>query len=125
MGYLEPSCTETLGYHIPANPPKEARGLHSHITARFLIPRHCLEAFEANPDRYIWASSPFTNAHTAPFSIIAKFNDDEDHEYSLIAEEWPTFLYDEQAGWSKKDLRRGLFRGHVLVRVSSESLQSP
>lgn len=37
----------------------------------------------------------------------------------LIAEEWPTFLYDELAGWSMKDVRNGLFRGHVLARVGS------
>jgi hypothetical protein len=35
----------------------------------------------------------------------------------LVAEDWPTFLYDEQAGWSQSDIRKGLFRGHVLVRV--------
>jgi len=60
------------------------------------------------------------------FSVIARFCDDEDHSHSLIAEEWPTFLYDEHAGWNENDVRRGLFRGHVLVRVSQTgSPQSP
>lgn len=36
-----------------------------------------------------------------------------------MAEEWPTFLYDEQAGWSEKDIKNGLFRGHVLARVGA------
>lgn len=34
-----------------------------------------------------------------------------------MAEEWPTFLYDEQAGWTEKDIKNGLFRGHVLARI--------
>ena len=40
-------------------------------------------------------------------------------EWMLIAEEWPTFLYDEQVGWSRRNIRNGLFRGHVLARVRS------
>lgn len=36
----------------------------------------------------------------------------------LVAEEWPTFLYDETVEWSRRDIRSGLFRGHVLIRVS-------
>jgi hypothetical protein len=27
-------------------------------------------------------------------------------------------LYDERAGWSENDMRNGLFRGHILIRVS-------
>jgi hypothetical protein len=54
--------------------------------------------------------------------VISRLRNDEDHEYSLIAEEWPTFLYDEHAGWNEKDRTRGLFRGHVLVRVSQTTL---
>lgn len=34
-----------------------------------------------------------------------------------MAEEWPTFLYDEQAGWNENNIKNGLFRGHVLARV--------
>jgi hypothetical protein len=48
---------------------------------------------------------------------IAKFLDGESTDYSLIAEEWPTFLYDELSGWSSSSVRKGLFRGHVLARV--------
>jgi hypothetical protein len=51
------------------------------------------------------------------FSIIAKFTGD-DPELSLYAEDFPTFLYDERAGWNEGDVRNGLLRGHVLVRVS-------
>ena len=52
-------------------------------------------------------------------STIAKLKaQDEDPNWQLIAEEWPTFLYDEQAGWSEAKVNQGLFRGHVLVRVS-------
>ena len=51
------------------------------------------------------------------YSIINKFRG-EDPDWSLVAEDWPTFLYDEQAGWNGKDIRKGLFRGHVLARVS-------
>jgi hypothetical protein len=49
---------------------------------------------------------------------IAKFKAKDDTNWQLIAEEWPTFLYDEEAGWSEGSIRTGLFRGHVLVRVS-------
>lgn len=55
--------------------------------------------------------------------MISRFRDDKDHVCSLIAEEWPTFLYDEHAGWNEKDRKRGLFRGHVLVRVSQITLR--
>ena len=54
---------------------------------------------------------------TRPPSAIARFEDDENLDWSLIAEEWPTFLYDERAGWNARDVRKGLFRGHVLARV--------
>jgi hypothetical protein len=30
----------------------------------------------------------------------------------------PTFLYDEREGWSDKDMKKGLLRGHILVRVN-------
>jgi hypothetical protein len=52
LGYLEPSNTESLGYKIHPHLPKPERGLESHVTARFLIPRQHLEAFEKDPDRY-------------------------------------------------------------------------
>jgi hypothetical protein len=52
LGYLEPSSTESLGYKIQLHLPKAERGLENHLTARFLIPRQHLEAFENNPDRY-------------------------------------------------------------------------
>lgn len=55
-----------------------------------------------------------------PPSVIALF-EDVDSGYVRNAEEWPTFLYAEQAGWSDKDIKNGLFRGHVLSRVSSGS----
>ena len=53
------------------------------------------------------------------FSAIAKFKARKDLDWLLIAEEWPTFLYDEQSGWSENKVQEGLFRGHVLVRVSA------
>ena len=39
-------------------------------------------------------------------------------DWQLVAEELPTFLYDERAGWNEKKVWKGLFRGHILVRVS-------
>jgi len=118
LSYLQPSSTESVGYPVPLNLPKEERGLHHHGTARFLIPRRCLEEFERDPAAYASSSHPLHTTHMALPSIIARFCDDENHAHSLIAEEWPTFLYDEHAGWNENDMRRGLFRGHVLVRVS-------
>ena len=47
---------------------------------------------------------------------IAMF-DANDPEFQLVAEEWPTFLYDEEAGWNVRKPENGLFRGHVLTRV--------
>ena len=52
-------------------------------------------------------------------STIDKFMGGESADYILVAEEWPTFLYDEESGWNIKDIRRGLFHGHILARVSS------
>ena len=49
--------------------------------------------------------------------VISRLQDVEDPNWTLFAEEWPTFLYDEQAGWTKHNIRNGLFWGHVLARV--------
>ena len=65
--------------------------------------------------------SPRSKAHPV-HRTIAKLQDDEDMDWALITEEWPTFLYDEQAGWSSHNIRNGLFRGHVLARVRSTFL---
>jgi len=43
--------------------------------------------------------------------------DNNDPNFQLVAEEWPTFLYDEEAGWNVEKAENGLFRGHVLTRV--------
>jgi hypothetical protein len=51
LQFLQPSNEESLGFNIPANLPKEERGMESHITARFLIPRQHLDAFEKEPER--------------------------------------------------------------------------
>ena len=51
-----------------------------------------------------------------PIRTIALF-DKDDPNFQLVAEEWPTFLYDEEAGWNAEKAENGLFRGHVLVRV--------
>ena len=37
--------------------------------------------------------------------------------WQLIAKELPTFLYDERAGWNVNNMKKGLLRGHILVRV--------
>jgi len=125
LQYLRPSSTEGLGFEIPASLPKDKRGLESHITARFLIPRRHLEAFEADPDRYItsypYNHCPFGQSLTVPSSIIARFKDTEQPDWALISKEWPTFLYNERAGWNETHIRNGLFRGHVLARVSLPS----
>ena len=61
------------------------------------------------------ANPPLTHTN----STIDKFMGGESADYILVAEEWPTFLYDEESGWNIKDIRRGLFHGHILARVSS------
>ena len=48
-------------------------------------------------------------------STIDKFMGGESADYTLVAEEWLTFLYDEESGWNIKDIRRGLFCGHILA----------
>jgi len=121
LQYLQPSSTDNLGIIIPGSLSKEERGLQNHATARFLIPRQHLEAFENDPNSYAmllpFACRPLGLPLTKPSSAIARFQDDEDLDWSLIAEEWPTFLYDERVGWNRGDVRNGLFRGHVLIRV--------
>ena len=54
---------------------------------------------------------------------IKKFVDGDSPDYLLVAEEWPTFLYDELSGWTSSNVSKGLFRGHVLARVRSTSGQ--
>jgi len=44
--------------------------------------------------------------------------DKNNPNFQLVAEEWPTFLYDEEAGWNADKAEHGLFRGHVLTRVT-------
>ena len=125
LSYLDPSGTESLGYKIAFNLQKADRGLNSHATARFLIPRQHLQAFETDPDRYTGSHQPLLQTHSPPHSVISRFCDDEDDDHRLIAEEWPTFLYDEYSGWNEKDRKRGLFRGHVLARVSQAFCNHP
>ena len=57
-----------------------------------------------------------STANPSLHRIIEMFKD-EGAGCTLVAEDWPTFLYDEQAGWNERNIRNGLFRGHVLVRV--------
>lgn len=56
-------------------------------------------------------------------SIIGKYHSN-DEDWLWIAENWPTFLYDEQAGWNEHHIKNGLFCGHVLVRVCSFCLSA-
>jgi hypothetical protein len=65
LQYLQPSNAESLGFDIPANLSKEERGLEAHVTARFLIPRQHLEAFEKDPDRYV-TPRPYVYHSLAP-----------------------------------------------------------
>jgi hypothetical protein len=46
---IQPSQKEPLDFDIPAHLRKENRGLHHILTARFLIPREHLDAFEESP----------------------------------------------------------------------------
>ena len=50
LQYLKPSNEVDLGFKIPGGLSKEQRGLENHLTARFLIPRQHLNAFEEDPD---------------------------------------------------------------------------
>jgi len=50
LGFLQPG-DEALGFPIQSSLTKAERGLNNHLTARFLIPRQHLEAFERDPDR--------------------------------------------------------------------------
>ena len=50
LKYLQPSSDVDLGILMPSNLSCEMRGLNHKMTARFLIPRRLLEAFEASPD---------------------------------------------------------------------------
>ena len=54
-------------------------------------------------------------------SMIDVFLGGESTNHALVAEEWPTFLYNKTSGWSINDVRRGHFCGHVLARVCLNS----
>ena len=68
-------------------------------------------------NRFLFPPSTVSPCLTHTNSTIDKFLGGESPDHRLVAEEWPTFLYDERSGWSINDVRRGLFRGHVLARV--------
>lgn len=53
LQFLHPSNTQRLDLDVPARLSREERGLSSHITARFLVPRQHLDAFEEDPDGYV------------------------------------------------------------------------
>ena len=57
FGFLRPSDQIDLGFVVPHSLPKAQRGLENPITARFLIPRKHLDAFEQDPKR--WAMPGF------------------------------------------------------------------
>jgi hypothetical protein len=61
--YLQPSREQSLGLSIPASLSREERGLGSHITARFLIPRQHLDMFERDPDRFVVAHHQAHGSH--------------------------------------------------------------
>ena len=69
LQYLQPTSEVSLGLNLPGGPTKKERGLNSHITARFLIPRQHLSAFEDDPDRFITVPTTphlqLTTTHTA------------------------------------------------------------
>ena len=51
LTYLKPSDSTTYTFEIPANLPKDKRGMENHVTARFLIPRRHLDEYEAGQQR--------------------------------------------------------------------------
>jgi len=53
LQHLQPSKDETIGIDIPSSLSQEERGLENHTTARFLIPRQHLDAFEEDPERCV------------------------------------------------------------------------
>ena len=56
LQFLHPSNTQRLNLDVPARLSREERGLASHVTARFLVPRQHLDAFEEDPDGYVTPS---------------------------------------------------------------------
>ena len=72
LQYLQPSKAEPLGLEVPAILGKEERGLNSHITARFLIPRQHLEAFESDPEGYA-TLHPMVHRSSAPLGSSPGF----------------------------------------------------
>jgi hypothetical protein len=59
--YLQPSGKDGLGHNIPSSLSREEQGLGCHLTARFLVPRQHLDAFETDPDRSVL---PHQRIHT-------------------------------------------------------------
>ena len=109
------------GHHHTGQPVQGRAGTAEPRHHLVLDSRQHLEAFERDPNTYAMLLPLSWHALclllTIPSSAITRFQDDEDLNWSLIAEEWPTFLYDERAGWNRGDVRKGLFCGHVLIRV--------
>lgn len=46
LTYLKPSEDVTFTFEVPAYLPRDKRGMESHATARFLVPRRHLDAYE-------------------------------------------------------------------------------
>jgi len=43
----------------------------------------------------------------------------QDGKIKIKATHYPTFLYDESMGYDPQEIDKGLFRGHLLLRVSA------
>jgi len=63
LKYLQPLAKDQLGFEVPTILPREMQGLHSHITAWFLIPQQHLDAFKESPDRYATLLSDTHHSH--------------------------------------------------------------
>jgi len=90
---------------------KSNRGLNNALLARQLCPRKYLDRLNEPGYSLYFFRHVFLN--TSP-SFLNKL---KDGRIKIMAEDWPTFLYDSHSTYNPEDIEVGLMRGHLAVRV--------
>ncbi|PSR71548.1 hypothetical protein PHLCEN_2v12557 [Hermanssonia centrifuga] len=104
LGTLKPKVLGYLPAKAPSAPPFESltlskgeRGWAHHQTARLLCPHSLLDEFDIDPNSFI--------------------SDVENAKIAITADNYPVFLYSDEAQYNPNDIEKNLLRGSYLLAV--------